>query len=141
LRLVVLIKRISILQWLSPVVQRSNIVRIDNRLPLAIQANGPTRIDIRDQRGNLRRASAGEELQAQNKSQTTEEIRHERVSVSILKALSESNCEFAIELGRTRIRNQISRRTEAGAEDSQSLAGPASYVAGATGQKLTLPPN
>src|SRR6266852_3814478 len=80
LRLVVLVKRMAIFQWLSTVVQRSNIVWIDNRLPLAIQAGRLTRIDIRDQRRNLRRTPAGEELQTQSKCQTTEQISHERIS-------------------------------------------------------------
>ena len=48
LRLVVLVKRIVIFQWLSTVIQRSNVIRINNRLPLAIQAGGLTRIDIRN---------------------------------------------------------------------------------------------
>jgi hypothetical protein len=74
-----------IFQWLSTVVECPDIIRIDNRLPLAIQAGRLTRIDIRNERRNLRRNSTGEGLQTQNKRQIAEEIRHEIVSVSILK--------------------------------------------------------
>src|SRR5260370_24616069 len=78
LRLVVLVKRMVIFQRLSTVVQRSNIIRINYRLPLAIQASGLTRIDIRDQRRNLCCTSRGEERQTQTNCQTAEQITHER---------------------------------------------------------------
>ena len=68
-----------IFQWLSAVIQRSNVIRINNRLPLAIQACGLTRIDIRKERRNLCRTSPEEERQTQSKCQPTQKISHEMV--------------------------------------------------------------
>src|ERR1700688_1485627 len=81
LRFVVLVKRMVIFQWLSTVVQPPNIIGINNCLPLAIQAGRLTRVDIRDQRGNLCRTSRREEGQTQSKCQTTKQISHEWVFI------------------------------------------------------------
>jgi len=61
-----------IFQRLSAVVQGSNIIGIDNRLPLAVQTGCLTRIDICNQRRNLRRASTGEEKRTKSNCQTAD---------------------------------------------------------------------
>src|ERR1700722_2818274 len=80
LRLVVLVKRVVVLEGLSTIVQRSDIIRINNHLPWAVQAGGLTRVDIRDKRRNLCGASTGEEYRTKNKCQAAEPIIHRRHS-------------------------------------------------------------
>ena len=61
LRFVVLKECSVILQRLATVVEGPNVVWIHDHLPLTIQAGGLPRVNIRDQRRNLRCDASGEE--------------------------------------------------------------------------------
>jgi hypothetical protein len=53
-------------------------MRISNRLPRAVQIGGLTRINIRDERGNLCRGSAGAERFKESECQAADPIIHDR---------------------------------------------------------------
>jgi hypothetical protein len=54
----VLVESVVISQQLGTVVEHSDVERIDNRLPRAVEAYDVTRINVSDQRRGLRHAGA-----------------------------------------------------------------------------------
>src|SRR5260370_34374428 len=62
-------KSIVVLQGVSTIVQRPDIVRVDDHVPGAIQACAVTRTDIGDQGRNLRYAGLDKKKSRKDKSQ------------------------------------------------------------------------